>query len=75
MRIGGPSQAYQGYRKSTDLSASSRTFGQVMQTKAQDHYFPKYTDDIVKMMEDCIDRFVKGVIGDGIDQMTGAAEK
>lgn len=46
-----------------------------MQTKAQDHYFPKYTDDIVKMMEDCIDRFVKGVIGDGIDQMTGAAEK
>lgn len=34
-----------------------------------------YTAGIVKVMEDCIDRFVKGVIGDGIDQLIGAAEK
>lgn len=33
------------------------------------------TDDTVKMIEDCIDQFVKGVIGDGIDQLIGAAEK
>jgi len=34
-----------------------------------------YSDDIVKMMEDCIDRFVKGVINDGMDQLISEIKK
>ena len=40
MRIERASQPYQGYKKSTDLSTSSKTFGQVMQTTVQDRYIP-----------------------------------
>lgn len=38
MRIERSSQLYQGSKKSTDLSKSSKTFGQVMQTTVQDRY-------------------------------------
>ena len=34
-----------------------------------------YTGDIVKMMEDCIDQFVKGVIGNSFEELIGETKK
>lgn len=38
MRIERPSQVYQGYKNSTERSASSKTFGQEMRAKVEDRY-------------------------------------
>lgn len=35
----------------------------------------EYTDDIVKMMEDSIDQFVKGIIGNSFEELIGETKK
>ncbi|MEY8259971.1 hypothetical protein AALA80_06445 [Oscillospiraceae bacterium 50-60] len=35
----------------------------------------EYRDDIVKMMEDCIDLFVKGVIGNSFEELVGETKE